>query len=88
MKTNQWIRLELFALAMTVVLPAVAQRKRPTKGKVTKVTITQPKAGNYRIDGMAPQMPMVSGSTSTSPVVRVLRIASRSLMADSRWSVL
>ena len=51
MKTNQWIRLELFALAMTVVLPAVAQRKRPTKGKVT---ITQPKAGNYRIDGMAP----------------------------------
>ena len=54
MKTNQWIRLELFALAMTVVLPAVAQRKRPTKGKVTKVTITQPKAGNYRIDGMAP----------------------------------
>ena len=54
MKTNQWIRLELFALAMTVVLPAVAQRKRPTKGKVTKVTITQPKAGNYRIDGIAP----------------------------------
>ena len=54
MKTNQWIRLELFALAMTVVLPAVAQRKRPAKGKVTKVTITQPKAGNYRIDGIAP----------------------------------
>jgi len=54
MKTNQWIRLGLFALATTVVLPAVAQRKRPTKGKVTKVTITQPKAGNYRIDGMAP----------------------------------
>ena len=54
MKTNQWIRLELFALAMTVVLPAVAQRKRPTKGKVTKVVITQPKAGNYRIDGIAP----------------------------------
>ena len=54
MKTNQWIRLELFALATTVALPAVAQRKRPTKGKVTKVTITQPKAGNYRIDGMAP----------------------------------
>ena len=27
---------------------------RPAKGKVTKVTITQPKAGNYRIDGMAP----------------------------------
>ena len=54
MKTNQWIRLGLFALATTVVLPAVAQRKRPTKGKVTKVTITQPKAGNYRIDGIAP----------------------------------
>ena len=54
MKTNQWIRLGLFALATTVVLPAVAQRKRPTKGKVTKVAITQPKAGNYRIDGMAP----------------------------------
>ena len=54
MKTNQWIRLGLFALATTVVLPAVAQRKRPAKGKVTKVTITQPKAGNYRIDGMAP----------------------------------
>ena len=54
MKTNQWIRLGLFALATTVVLPAVAQRKRPTKGKVTKVVITQPKAGNYRIDGMAP----------------------------------
>lgn len=54
MKTNQWIRLGLFALATTVALPAVAQRKRPTKGKVTKVVITQPKAGNYRIDGMAP----------------------------------
>lgn len=54
MKTNQWIRLGLFALATTVALPAVAQRKRPTKGKVTKVTITQPKAGNYRIDGIAP----------------------------------
>ena len=54
MKTNQWIRLGLFALATTVALPAVAQRKRPAKGKVTKVTITQPKAGNYRIDGMAP----------------------------------
>ena len=54
MKTNQWIRLGLFALATTVVLPAVAQRKRPAKGKVTKVTITQPKAGNYRIDGIAP----------------------------------
>ena len=54
MKTNQWIRLGLFALATTVTLPAVAQRKRPAKGKVTKVTITQPKAGNYRIDGMAP----------------------------------
>ena len=54
MKTNQWIRLGLFALATTVVLPAVAQRKRPAKGKVTKVTITLPKAGNYRIDGMAP----------------------------------
>ena len=54
MKTNQWIRLGLFALATTVVLPAVAQRKRPAKGKVTKVVITQPKAGNYRIDGIAP----------------------------------
>ena len=54
MKTNQWIRLGLFALATTIALPAVAQRKRPTKGKVTKVVITQPKAGNYRIDGMAP----------------------------------
>ena len=54
MKTNQWIRLGLFALATTVALPAVAQRKRPAKGKVTKVIITQPKAGNYRIDGMAP----------------------------------
>jgi len=54
MKTNQWIRLGLFALATTVALPAVAQRKRPAKGKVTKVTIAQPKAGNYRIDGMAP----------------------------------
>lgn len=54
MKTNQWIRLGLFALATTVALPAVAQRKRPTKGKVTKVVITQPKAGNYRIDGIAP----------------------------------
>lgn len=54
MKTNQWIRLGLFALATTVVLPAVAQRKRPAKGKVAKVVITQPKAGNYRIDGMAP----------------------------------
>ena len=54
MKTNQWIRLGLFALAMTVALPAVAQRKRPAKGKITKVTITQPKAGNYRIDGIAP----------------------------------
>lgn len=54
MKTNQWIRLGLFALATTVALPAVAQRKRPAKGKVTKVTITQPKAGNYRIDGVAP----------------------------------
>ena len=54
MKTNQWIRLGLFALATTVALPAVAQRKRPTKGKVTKVVIAQPKAGNYRIDGMAP----------------------------------
>lgn len=54
MKTNQWIRLGLFALATIVALPAVAQRKRPAKGKVTKVTITQPKAGNYRIDGMAP----------------------------------
>ena len=54
MKTNQWIRLGLFALATTVALPVVAQRKRPAKGKVTKVTITQPKAGNYRIDGMAP----------------------------------
>ena len=54
MKTNQWIRLGLFALATTVALPAVAQRKRPAKGKVTKVAITQPKAGNYRIDGMAP----------------------------------
>ena len=54
MKTNQWIRLGLFALATTVALPAVAQRKRPTKGKVTKVVITQPKAGNYRIDGMTP----------------------------------
>lgn len=54
MKTNQWIRLGLFALATTVALPAVAQCKRPAKGKVTKVTITQPKAGNYRIDGIAP----------------------------------
>ena len=54
MKTNQWIRLGLFALATTVALPAFAQRKRPAKGKVTKVTITQPKAGNYRIDGIAP----------------------------------
>ena len=54
MKTNQWIRLGLFALATTVALPAVAQRKRPAKGKVTKVVIAQPKAGNYRIDGMAP----------------------------------
>ena len=54
MKTTQWIRLGLFALATTVALPAVAQRKRPAKGKVTKVTITQPKAGNYRIDGIAP----------------------------------
>ena len=54
MKTNQWIRLGLFALATTVVLPAVAQRKRPAKGKVTKVVIAQPKAGNYRIDGIAP----------------------------------
>ena len=54
MKTNQWIRLGLFALATTVALPAVAQRKRPAKGKVTKVAIAQPKAGNYRIDGMAP----------------------------------
>ena len=54
MKTNQWIRLGLFALATTVALPAVAQRKRPAKGKVTKVVITQPKAGNYHIDGMAP----------------------------------
>jgi len=54
MKTNQWIRLGVFALATTVALPAVAQRKRPAKGKVTKVVITQPKAGNYRIDGMAP----------------------------------
>lgn len=54
MKTNQWIRLGLFALATTVALPAVAQRKRPAKGKVAKVVITQPKAGNYRIDGMAP----------------------------------
>ena len=54
MKTNQWIRLGLFALATTVALPAVAQRKRPAKGKLTKVTITQPKAGNYRIDGIAP----------------------------------
>ena len=54
MKTNQWIRLGLLALATTVALPAVAQRKRPAKGKVTKVTITQPKAGNYRIDGIAP----------------------------------
>ena len=54
MKTNQWIRLGLFALATTVALPAVAQRKRPAKGKGTKVVITQPKAGNYRIDGMAP----------------------------------
>lgn len=54
MKTNQWIRLGLFALATTIALPAVAQHKRPTKGKVTKVVITQPKAGNYRIDGMAP----------------------------------
>ena len=54
MKTNQWIRLGLFALATTIALPAVAQRKRPTKGKVTKVVITQPKAGNYRIDGIAP----------------------------------
>ena len=54
MKTNQWIRLGLFALATTVALPAVAQRNRPAKGKVTKVTITQPKAGNYRIDGIAP----------------------------------
>ena len=54
MKTNQWIRLGLFALATTVVLPTVAQRKRPAKGKVTKVVIAQPKAGNYRIDGMAP----------------------------------
>ena len=54
MKTNQWIRLGLFALATTIALPVVAQRKRPAKGKVTKVTITQPKAGNYRIDGIAP----------------------------------
>lgn len=54
MKTNQWIRLGLFALATAVALPAIAQRKRPAKGKVTKVVITQPKAGNYRIDGMAP----------------------------------
>lgn len=54
MKTNQWIRLGLFALATTVALPAVAQRKRPAKGKVTKVVIAQPKAGNYRIDGIAP----------------------------------
>ena len=54
MKTNQWIRLGLFTLATTVALPAVAQRKRPAKGKVAKVVIAQPKAGNYRIDGMAP----------------------------------
>ena len=54
MKTNQWIRLGLFALATTVALPAVAQRKRPAKGKVTKVVIAQPNAGNYRIDGIAP----------------------------------
>ena len=54
MKTNQWICLGLFALATTVALPAVAQRKRPAKGKVTKVIIAQPKAGNYRIDGIAP----------------------------------
>ena len=54
MKTNQWIRLGLFALATTVALPAVAQRKRPAKGKVAKVVITQPKAGNYRLDGIAP----------------------------------
>jgi len=54
MKTNQWIRLGLFALATTVALPAVAQRKRPAKGKVTKVVIAQPKAGNYHIDGIVP----------------------------------
>ena len=54
MKTNQWIRLGLFALATTIALPVVAQRKRPAKGKVTKVVIAQPKAGNYRIDGIAP----------------------------------
>lgn len=54
MKTNQWIRLGLFALVTTVALPAVAQRKRPAKGKVAKVVIAQPKAGNYRIEGMAP----------------------------------
>ena len=54
MKTNQWIRLGLFALATTVALPAVAQHKRPAKGKVAKVVIAQPKAGNYRIEGMAP----------------------------------
>ena len=54
MKTNQWIRLGLFALATTFVLPAVAQRKRSAKRKVAKVTIMQPQAGNYRIDGIAP----------------------------------
>ena len=54
MKTNQWIRLGLFALATTIALPAVAQRKRAAKGKTSKVIVTQPQAGNYRIDGMAP----------------------------------
>ena len=54
MKTNQWIRLGLFVLATTFVLPAVAQRKRSAKRKVAKVTIMQPQAGNYCIDGIAP----------------------------------
>lgn len=54
MKKNQWIRLGLLALATTIALPAMAQRKGKAKSKATTVSIAKPKAGHYLIEGTAP----------------------------------
>lgn len=53
MKKNQWLRLGLLALATTIALPAVAQRKGKAKSKVATV-VAKPKAGHYLIQGTAP----------------------------------
>lgn len=53
MKKNQWLRLGLLALATTIALPTVAQRKGKVKSKVATV-VAKPKAGHYLIQGTAP----------------------------------